>query len=881
MCLSLVIIKYNVLTAKIAIILQISTTEHADLSLFRLYIYYKVGTDFSLFCNWIWMLLKKTVSLQSIMKLKTMKKLLLLTAIVLQVLTAEAQSVRETILLDKGWKFMLGHAANPKKDFGCGTEYFNYLTKASSIHNEGPYVQKFDDSSWQEVQIPHDWVATLPYASEASHSHGYKTVGWKYPETSVGWYRKTLTIPAGDLGKRLLLRFDGIFRNATVWFNGFYMGTEPSGYATQVYDITPYVKYGEQNLICVRADASLEEGWFYEGAGIYRDVCLEKMEEVSVAPFGTFVYAELQQPYNHAVVHIKTEVTNSGLKTQLYEVEQRMLDAEGREVAHVSGFMYPILAKETRTCDHRIKISNPHLWSTTDPYLYKVETTVKVDGKVTDVYETTTGLRDIKFDAEKGFLLNGKPLKLKGVNMHQDHAGVGAAIPDALQAWRIKQLKKMGCNAYRASHNPMTPALLDICDREGMLVIDENRLMGINDEHLRLLERMIKRDRNHPSIILWSDGNEEWGLENNIQGTRLAEAMREYTRLFDPTRPSTVANAGGTELIKGLDVVGFNYIVQNDVDNRKKNNPLWKIVGTEETSGCGTRGWYFKEENYKGRMVSLNRTNEQNYENIIERGWKFYAERPWAAGLFYWTGFDYRGEPNPLSYPAHDSEFGIFDYCGFPKDEAYYLKAWWTEEPVLHIFPHWNLQGHEGEEVELWAYSNCDEVELVVNGKKLGRQQMPKNGHLKWKAVYQPGKVVAYGYKNGKRTMTQTIETTKEAYKTVLKTDRQELTADGRDVAVVTVEVQDQKGRVVPDACPLLTFTLEGNGRILSAGNGDPMYLGEDHPKEKDCRQFTIPAFNGLAQVLVQSGEEASTITLRCEGEKLQTGSVSMIEKSK
>ena len=881
MCLSLVIIKYNVLTAKIAIILQISTTEHADLSLFRLYIYYKVGTDFSLFCNWIWMLLKKTVSLQSIMKLKTMKKLLLLTAIVLQVLTAEAQSVRETILLDKGWKFMLGHAANPKKDFGCGTEYFNYLTKASSIHNEGPYVQKFDDSSWQEVQIPHDWVATLPYASEASHSHGYKTVGWKYPETSVGWYRKTLTIPAGDLGKRLLLRFDGIFRNATVWFNGFYMGTEPSGYATQVYDITPYVKYGEQNLICVRADASLEEGWFYEGAGIYRDVCLEKMAEVSVAPFGTFVYAELQLPYSAATINVETEVHNASLVTRQCEVIQRLLDAEGREVYKSTYASLPLKAKQTRGIKQQMALSNPHLWSTTDPYLYKVETTVKVDGKVTDVYETTTGLRDIKFDAEKGFLLNGKPLKLKGVNMHQDHAGVGAAIPDALQAWRIKQLKKMGCNAYRASHNPMTPALLDICDREGMLVIDENRLMGINDEHLRLLERMIKRDRNHPSIILWSDGNEEWGLENNIQGTRLAEAMREYTRLFDPTRPSTVANAGGTELIKGLDVVGFNYIVQNDVDNRKKNNPLWKIVGTEETSGCGTRGWYFKEENYKGRMVSLNRTNEQNYENIIERGWKFYAERPWAAGLFYWTGFDYRGEPNPLSYPAHDSEFGIFDYCGFPKDEAYYLKAWWTEEPVLHIFPHWNLQGHEGEEVELWAYSNCDEVELVVNGKKLGRQQMPKNGHLKWKAVYQPGKVVAYGYKNGKRTMTQTIETTKEAYKTVLKTDRQELTADGRDVAVVTVEVQDQKGRVVPDACPLLTFTLEGNGRILGAGNGDPMYLGEDHPKEKDCRQFTIPAFNGLAQVLVQSGEEASTITLRCEGEKLQAGSVSMIEKSK
>ena len=793
-----------------------------------------------------------------------------------------AGNVRQTIRLDKGWKFSFGHAGDPKKDFGCGTEYFNYLTKASSIHNEGPYAQKFDDSGWQEIQLPHDWVTTLPYAAEASHSHGYKTVGWKYLETSVGWYRKTLKIDNEDLGKRLMLRFDGIFRNAQVWFNGFYMGTEPSGYVTQIYDITPYVNYGGDNLICVRADASLEEGWFYEGAGIYRDVWLEKSAEVSVAPFGTFVRTDLKQKPGDAVLTVRTEVTNSGLQKQYYTVDIRLLDAEGQEVAYGKD-THPsnLNAKDTREQLCMMVVKNPHLWSPDDPYLYQVEHIVKVDDQVTDVYTTTIGIREIAFDAEKGFLLNGQPLKLKGVNMHQDHAGVGAAIPDALQAWRIRQLKSIGCNAYRASHNPMTPALLNICDREGMLVIDENRLMGINEEHLRLLERMIKRDRNHPSIILWSDGNEEWGLENTIQGTRVAEAMREYTRLLDPSRPSTVANAGGTELIKGLDVVGFNYIVQNDVDNRKKANPSWKIVGTEETTGCGTRGVYFKESgdrSQEGRMVSMNRdTTHHHVENVIERGWKFYAERPWAAGLFYWTGFDYRGEPNPLSYPAHDSEFGIFDYCGFPKDEAYYLKAWWTDESVLHIFPHWNLAGHEGEEIELWAYSNCDEVELVVNGKKLGRQAMPKNGHLKWKATYQPGKVVAYGSKQGKRIMTQTIETTKPAYKTVLKSDRSSITADGRDVAIVTVEVQDQKGRIVPDACPMLHFTLEGAGRILGAGNGDPMYLGADHPKDQNCRQFSIPAFNGLAQILIQSNESSSSLVLNCQSEGLKTSSLVLV----
>ncbi len=808
-----------------------------------------------------------------------MMRRVLLSAFVTLALGMSAQtSLRETIRLNEGWHFVLGHAADPAKDFGCGTEYFNYLTKANSIHNEGPYVMKFDASDWQEVSVPHDWATTLPYASEASHSHGYKTVGYKYPETSVGWYRKVIQIPAEDLGKHIALQFDGIFRDARVWFNGFYMGTEPSGYATQVYDVTEYVNYGGDNLICVRADATLEEGWFYEGAGIYRDVWLLKSAAVSVAPFGTFVYAALKAPYTSANIHIETEVNNHSLTAQTCEVSQRLLDADGKEVGRTEGTTLALKGKETRACQQQLTLTNPHLWSTADPYLYKVETTVKVNGQVTDVYMTTTGIRDVAFDADKGFLLNGEPVKLKGVNMHQDHAGVGAAIPEALMAWRIQQLKKFGCNAYRSSHNPMTPALLDICDREGMLVIDENRLTGINQEHLRLLEAMIRRDRNHPSVILWSDGNEEWGMENTVQGTRIAAAMREYTRLLDPTRHSTIANAGGGEMIKGLDVVGYNYIMQNNVDERRKQHPDWKIVGTEETTGCGTRGVYFDSPDQPGRMKSMNLTADKDgTENRIERGWKFYAERPWGAGLFYWTGFDYRGEPNPLKYPATDSEFGILDYCGFPKDEAWYLKSWWTDEPTLHIFPHWNLQGHEGEEIELWAYSNCDEVELTVNGQKLGRQKMPRNGHLKWKAVYRPGKVVATGYKNGKRILTETIETTKPAARIALSADRQTIMADGRDIAVVTVEVQDQKGRVVPDACPMLTFRLEGDGRIIGAGNGDPSYLGEDHPKAKDCREFSIPAFNGLAQVLVQGGHNPSSLVLSCSADQLKAGALSLL----
>ena len=792
--------------------------------------------------------------------------------------TALHSQERSVERLDAGWRFAFGNAADPQKDFGCGTEYFNYFTKANSIHNEGPYSVKFDDGAWQEVRIPHDFVATLGFDGEASHSHGYKTVGWKYPETSVGWYRKVFSISEEDLGRHILLRFDGIFRNSQVWFNGFYMGTEPSGYATQVYDVTEYVNYGGDNLICVRADASLEEGWFYEGGGIYRDVWLEKTGLQHVAPFGTFVYSELQGPYSEALIHVDTDVQNSSLQAASCLVRHVLTDAEGREVAASGSETLELLPKQTATSHLTMSISSPHLWDTGDPYLYKVVTTVTSGGKTSDRYETVIGIRDAEFTADRGFLLNGKPLKLKGVNMHQDHAGVGAAIPDALQAWRIRQLKQLGCNAYRASHNPMTPALLDICDREGILVIDENRLSGVNEEHLRLLERMIRRDRNHPSVILWSDGNEEWGMENSVTGRRVAEAMRAYTHLLDPTRHSTMANAGGSELIKGLDVVGYNYIVQNDVDGRHERHPEWKIVGTEETTGCGTRGVYFNEADQPGRMKALNLTAGDNRpENVIERGWKFYAERNWAAGLFYWTGFDYRGESNPLVYPATVSEFGILDYCGFPKDEAFYLKSWWTDEPVLHIFPHWNLKGHEGEQVDVRAYSNCDEVELFVNGKSLGRKRMPANGHLKWSAVYKPGSLRAVGYKNGRRILTEKIETTGDACTAELAADRSTIAADGRDVCVVTIRLMDAKGRFVPDACDELKLSLSGDAAIIGVGNGDPSWHGAENPNSLNCKEFRVRAFNGLAQVLIRSGETAGTATLSCSGEKIGTSTLSLV----
>ena len=804
-----------------------------------------------------------------------MKRILSLLLILLPFLAP----ARERVRFDDGWEFAFGNAASPALDFGCGTEYFNYLTKAASIHNEGPYSPKFDKSKWpaewKSVTLPHDWVVDLPFAREASHSHGYKTVGFKYPETSVGWYRKTFTVPAGDEGKHFSLRFDGIFRNADVWVNGFWLGKEPSGYATQVYDISEYLDYGAENLVCVRVDASLEEGWFYEGAGIYRHAWLETTDPVHVAPFGTFVHADVTG--SEASVTLETTVRNSSAAEAVYSLRHTVLDADGTVVASAVVAPQPVLAKADDRTETRVILTAPRLWEIADPYLYTLRTEVLSGGKTVDAYDTPFGIRTIRFDADEGFFLNGKRVELKGVNLHQDHAGVGVAIPDALQVYRLKELRKIGVNAVRTSHNPATPELLDACDSLGVLVLEENRLTGVNDEHVRLLRRMVERDRNHPSIILWSIGNEEWGTEWKDKGTKITESMREYCHRLDPTRPMTVASSSGPHILIPADVAGYNYIHQHRIDDLRAQYPERKAVGTEETTGCGTRGIYF-EDARNGHMVSLNRRNDtrDSTYNVIGKSWRYYEERPWLGGLFWWTGFDYRGEPNPLSFPATGSEFGILDYCGFPKDEAFYLKAWWTDEPVLHIFPHWDLRGHEGETVSVWAYSNCDEVELTVNGKRLGRKKMPRAGYLSWDAVYRPGKVVATGYRKGRKVLTQTLETTESATAAVLEADRTALQADGRDLAVVTVCLKDRKGRFVPDACEWVTLEVNGPARILGVGNGDPAWQEKERPDDPEARTFRVKTFNGLAQVLVQSAGAAGAASLTVSGDGLASSTLTM-----
>lgn len=800
-----------------------------------------------------------------------------------QTASATTPNVRERMLFDDGWRFAFGHASDPQQDFGCGTEYFNYLTKAASIHNEGPYAPKFDDADWTPVRIPHDWATTLPYASEASHSHGYHTVGWKYPETSVGWYRKTFVLDPADADKHISVTFDGIFRNSTVWVNGFYLGSEQSGYASRTYDLTDYLHYGDdaenRNVITVRADASLEEGWFYEGAGMYRDVWMTKTAPVHVVENGTYVRTAPMAGSNdlstRAALVVDATVANSQSATAQCVVTHVLLDAEGQEVARSKAASLSLRPHEERDSRLELMVERPHLWDIDDPYLYTLRTDVSVEGECVDSYTTTTGIRSLRFDKNEGFFLNGRHVKLHGVNMHQDHAGVGAAIPPALQDYRLDRLKTMGVNAYRASHNPMTPAMLDACDRKGILVIDENRLTGVNDYHREHLENMIRRDRNHPSVIMWSIGNEEWGIEWKDYGERIARTMTDYVHLMDPTRPATVATSSGPTITRPVDVAGYNYVVQNDIDGERQRYPERIAYGSEETTACGTRGIYY-DDRENGHMASMNRT-DTTYTNIIERGWKFYDERPWLLGCFYWTGFDYKGEPNPLSYPAVDSEFGVLDYCGYEKDEAYYLRSWWTDEPVLHIFPHWNLAGHEGEAVEVWAYSNCDEVELFVNGRSQGRQKMERNGHLAWPTVYKPGELKAVGYKGGRKVLTEVVATTGEPYALRVSSNRQQIAADDRDVAVLRVEVLDKKGRVVPTACCPVNIRLEGEGRIIGVGNGDPAFHGQQHDAvDTDSRSWSVPTFNGLAQIIVQSNGREGAISVNLESESLKAANWSV-----
>ena len=774
---------------------------------------------------------------------------------------------RERLSMDFGWKFQLGHLCDSEKDFG----YVENRSKTS--RPDGPGNPEFDANAWPSVDLPHDWAVALDVNKDADLLHAYKTIGRKYPENCIGWYRKTFEIPKRDSGKRVSLEFDGVFRDCEVWLNGYSLYRHLSGYTSFSVDITDYVNYGGRNVVVVRVDASGYELWSYEGAGIYRHVWLVKTESLHVGHWGTYVRSDVKLGRtNKAELTVQTTIANQTGQDSHCELISTIVDGGGKKVA-VAKSRKTVNGWTNELFSQKIKIKDAKLWSVESPHLYKLLTTVKERGRVTDTYETTFGIRTFSFDPDKGFSLNGKPMRLNGVCLHQDHGGVGVAIPDAIHDFRIKKMKEMGANAIRCAHNPPAPEALDAADRLGMLVIDETRAPGSTKERMGQLCSIVRRDRNHPSIILWSMANEERSLETSDLGARVIQSMKRLVHKLDPTRPVTAAlTHGGFDgpVTEVLDVVGCNYI-KPTIDDLHKNHPDKPIILTESCCHSTARGIYEPDE--AGRLTSYDE-NPACWGETADKMWNWCAERPWVGGTFIWTGFDYAGEPLSWEddcrgrksedvWPILHTQWGIVDRCGLEKDPFYYFKSWWTDEVVLHLLPHWNWSGKEGQEIRVWSYSNCEEVELIVNGRSQGRKEMPRNSHLEWKVKYEPGYIEVRGYNSGWLVATDREETTGKAVAIRLKPDREKIKADNHDVSQVTVEIIDKKGRMVPTANNEITFTIGDNGKIIGACNGDPAC----HVPES---QTTYPAFNGLLMVYVQSGFEAGEITLKAKAQGLE-----------
>ncbi len=734
----------------------------------------------------------------------------------LNVCAAPAASQRERLSLDFDWKFHLGD------DWGAA----HNLGKAGT--GSGPASMSFVDAGWRSVNLPHDWAVELPFDKNADGAHGFKAVGRGFAANSVGWYRRVFELPKEDAGKRLWLEFDGVFRDCTVFVNGWCVTHQESGYSSFRCDITDIANCGGRNVVTVKVDASQFEGWFYEGAGIYRHVWLVKTAPVAIAPDGVFVFSKFKNnvPKGAAEIHIATHVNNSQAKPVHVLVKYAIIDPDGKPAGEGKS-RANLESRSGGDVEAVISVGRsshgPVLWSPESPILYQLITTVEVDGAAVDGTETEFGIRTVGFDATNGFMLNGAHYELKGTCNHQDHAGVGSALPDRLQYFRIARLKEMGCNAYRTSHNPPTPELLEACDRLGMLVMDENRLLGSDTQNLDKMERLVRRDRNHASVAIWSICNEESAVQAKPSGAMVAATMQQLVKRLDPTRPVTCAvNLGN--VFNGIDSVievrGGNYFVGAPMEDYHRAHPAQPEVGTEQASTVSTRGIYANDK--QRGYVSAYDDNAPRWGHTSERWWSFFAERPWLSGGFVWTGFDYRGEPTPYWWPCVNSHFGILDTCGFPKDNFWYYQSWWTEQPVLHLLPHWNWAGEEGREMDVRALSNCEEVELFLNGQSLGRQTMKKNSHLAWKVKYAPGTLSAKGYKGGQVVAETKVETTGALARVQLTADRVGIDADEQDVSVITVAVTDERGRIVPVASNHVTFTLTGPGKIIGVGNGDP-----------------------------------------------------------
>ncbi len=799
-----------------------------------------------------------------------MKKIYYFSLIFLSLNTIFAQ---KKISLDQDWKFHFGNSSDVSKDFDYG--------KTALLHKSNVYATtivnpKFVDTTWKKINVPHDWVVELPFVKSEQvemDSHGYKPVGGAYPETSIGWYRKHFSVDKKDNGKRFELQFDGIYRNAEIWFNGFYVGTNFSGYVGNSYDVSDYVNFEGDNVIVIRVDATQYEGWFYEGAGIYRHVWLNVTDKVFIPNDGVFVHSKVNG--KNATVTIETEVENKNLSKSNAVVYAIITNRNGKQLAKTSEQKVALSVNGKTTIKQHLNLKNITLWSLENPYLYKAISVVKQNNQIIHQKKINFGIKTVKFDAKEGFFLNGKKIKIQGTNNHQDHAGIGSALPDFMQYYRIKLLKEMGSNAYRASHNAPTPELLEACDSLGMLVVDEQRLLNSSPEYIDQFKRLIKRDRNHASVFLWSIGNEEQNIQGNDYGKRIAQTLLAIQEELDPTRTSTYAADMPNEF-KGVNEVipirGFNYR-EYAVADYHRDHPNQPLLGTEMGSTVTTRGIYEKDE-IRAYVPDQDITHPW-WASKAETWWKLAAENDYWLGGFVWTGFDYRGEPTPYKWPNISSHFGILDVCGFPKNIYYYYKSWWTNEDILHISPHWNWAEKVGKPIDVWVNTNADDVELFLNGKSLGKKTMPRNSHLQWEVNYEPGTLEAIAYKNG-RKLTSKIETSNHAIKVVAIADKYSVLADENDGVIVNISIVDDKGREVPNANNMVYFKLMGDAKIIGVGNGDP----SSHEPDK-CADgaWQRSAFNGKCQVIIQTGKSVSDLKLEVKSNGLLSTVVKINQK--
>ncbi len=772
------------------------------------------------------------------------------------------------------------------------------FTKNWTFHlGDQPGAQEpgFSDASWRKLNLPHDWSVEGSF----SESNPAGTGGGALPG-GTGWYRKAFTVNEADKGKVFYIDFDGVYMNSEVWINGKYLGKRPNGYISFRYDLTPHLHYGDtQNVIAVKVDNSQQpNSRWYSGSGIYRNVWLTTVNPVHVAQWGTYVTTP-QVNEQSASVAISTKITNRSGQSGSITLSNVVYDASGKEVMRVKSDAIPLQGEEQEV-SQELTIQNPKLWSVEEPYLYKVVTLVEQEGQVVDNYETPLGLRYFNFDAEKGFSLNGKSMKILGVCNHHDLGALGAAINTRALERQLEILREMGVNGIRTAHNPPAPELLDLCDKMGFIVMDEVFDMWKKEKskfdyshswdewHEQDLRDFVLRDRNHPSIFIWSIGNEipeQWGPE----GTPIAKELASIVKSLDTTRPITAALNEPylhNSIYKSgeLDLVGFNYHHQ-DFEKFPQSFPGQKFIATETTSALATRGsydmpsdsirrWPYKwdepfTDGNKDLTVSAYDNVSAPWGSTHEETWKLIKKHDYLSGMYIWTGFDYLGEPTPYGWPARSSYFGVVDLAGFPKDAYYMYKSEWTTEPVLHVFPHWNWQ--PSKTVDVWAYyNNADEVELYLNGTSLGiKKKQGDELHVMWRVPYQPGTLKAVSRKGEEEVLTKEISTAGAAARLVLQVDRDNIKANGKDLAFVTVRIEDKNGNLVPRADNLVHFKVEGKATIAGVDNGLQTSM---EPFKADKRK----AFNGLCLAILQAQEEAGTVQLTATSAGLESAVVAI-----